>query len=478
MACLLTATVANPTVTLGQATPPAATDAPQPSAQPSASQAPAQPVFSKEELDQMTAPIALYPDDLLAQMLIAATYPLEVVQAQRWADNPENAKLKGDQLADALQPQTWDPSVKSLVPFPQVLKMMSDKLDWTQRLGDAFLAQQADVMASVQRLRKQAQDAGTLKNTEQQKVEVKTETVVLQPEKPDVVTQRETIVIQPSNPEVVYVPSYNPSSAYGTWPYPAYPPVYYPPPPAYYPGYYPGAALASGLMFGVGVASIAALSGCCNSNWGGGNVNINANRYNNINASNIRSGRANQLAANSTSWRHDSSHRGGVAYRDASSRQNFQRQGGARATPAAAGRDFRGYDGGQRGVGQGTSRPPATGQRQAGAGAGARQDGAGGAGAGMRQPAAQRQTGAAAGGRQAPAARQQGAAAGGGAGGMRGQSQRQPAAFQGMGSGSQTRAQADRGRSSLSSARSAPSRSMSAGGGARGGGGGRGGGRR
>jgi hypothetical protein len=492
MAYLLTITVANPAITLGQGTPPAPTSTPpsnaQPNAQPNAPPAPAQPVFSKQELDQMTAPIALYPDDLLAQMLIAATYPIEVVQAQRWVDVPENAKLKGDQLADALQPQTWDPSVKSLVPFPQVLKMMSDKLDWTQRLGDAFLAQQAEVMESVQRLRKQAQDTGTLKTTEQQKVEVKTETVVLQPEKPDVVTQRETIVIQPSNPEVVYVPSYNPSTAYGAWPYPAYPPVYYPPPPAYYPGYYPGAALASGLMFGVGVASIAALSGCCNSNWGGNNVNINANRYNNINASNIRSGRANQLAANSTNWRHDSSHRGGVAYRDASSRQNFQRQGGARATPAAAGRDFRGYDGGQRGggqrgVGQGTSRPPATGQRQAGAGAGA---GQGGAGAGMRQPAAQRQTGAAAGGRQAPAARQQGAAAGGGAGGTRGQSQRQPAAFQGMGSGSQTRAQSDRGRSSMSSARSAPSRSMSGGGGARaggggaraGGGGGRGGGRR
>ena len=431
-------------------------------------------MFSKEEIDQMTAPIALYPDDLLAQMLIAATYPLEVVQAQRWVENPENAKLKSEQLAAALQPQTWDPSVKSLVPFPQVLKMMSDKLDWTQRLGDAFLAQQTDVMASVQRLRKQAQDAGNLKTTEQQKVEVKTETVVLQPDKPDVVTERETIVIQPSNPEVVYVPSYNPSSAYGTWPYPAYPPVYYPPAPAYYPGYYPGAALASGLMFGVGVASIAALSGCCNSNWGGGNVNINANRYNNINASNIRSGRANQLAANSTNWRHDSSHRGGVAYRDSTSRQNFQRQG-ARATPAAAGRDFRGFDGGQRGVGQGTSRPPATGQRQPGAGGATRQAGAG---VGTRQPAAQRQSGAAAGGRQAsPAARQAGAGAGAGA---RASSPRQPAAFQGMGSGSQVRSQADRGRSSLSSARSAPSAggARAGGGGRGGGGGGRGGGRR
>jgi hypothetical protein len=214
-------------------------------------------------------------------------------------------------------------------------------------------------------------------------------------------------------------------------------------------------------MFGVGVAAVASLSGCCNSNWGGNNVNINANRYNNINASNIRSGRANQLAANSTNWRHDSSHRGGVAYRDAASRQNFQRQG-ARANPAAASRDFRGFDGGQRGVGQGTSRPPSAGQRQ------------GGASAGTRQPAAQRQTGAGGGARQAPSAARQ-PSAGAGAGGTRGASQRQPAAFQGMGSGSQARAQADRGRSSMSSARSAPSRSTSAGGGARAGGGGRGG---
>ena len=457
IACVLAVTVANPALTLGQTpAPPAAapppSNAPPPANAPAApAQAPRQPVFSVEQIDQMTAPIALYPDDLLAQMFIAATYPLEVVQAERWVGEPENAKLKGDQLAAALEPQTWDPSVKSLVPYPQVLKMMSDQLDWTQRLGDAFLAQQADVMASVQRLRLKAQDAGTLKTTEQQKVEV-------QPAPAGSSTQQQTIVIQPANPEVVYVPTYNPTTVYGSWPYPAYPPPYYPPYPAYYPGYVPGAALATGLAFGVGVASIAALSGCCNSNWGGGNVNINANRYNNINAANIRSGRS--TTANSGTWRHDASHRGGVAYRDAGSRQAYQR--GAR--PAAASRDFRGYGGtqrsgaaGQRAVGQGTSRPAGTAANRA-----PRQSGA----AGARQPSAGARPSAA---------------------GARATS-RQPGAFQGVGTGSQVRTQSARGRSSMQSLQSrsggisggtrASGAARAGGGGGGGGGGGRGGGRR
>ncbi|HZH85176.1 MAG TPA: DUF3300 domain-containing protein, partial [Phototrophicaceae bacterium] len=212
VACVLAVAVADPTVVLGQAAPPPTDAAPPDAPQSSAPQAQGQSVFRTEELDQMTAPIALYPDQLLAQVLIAATYPLEVVQADRWLANPDNAKLKGDQLAAALEQQSWDPSVKSLAPFPQVLKMMSEKLDWTQRLGDAFLAQQAEVMSSVQRLRREAQSAGTLKSTEQQTV----------------VTERETVIIQPAKPEVIYVPTYNPTVVYGTWPYPAYPPVYYP----------------------------------------------------------------------------------------------------------------------------------------------------------------------------------------------------------------------------------------------------------
>src|SRR5215472_12069466 len=182
------------------ATPPAAN----PPAATAPAAAPAAPVFKPEELDQLLAPIALYPDDLLAQVLMAATYPLEIVQADRWVKDPKNAKLKGEQLASALENQPWDPSVKSLVPFPQVLDMMSQQLDWTQKLGDAFLAQQKDVMDTVQRLRRKAQAAETLKTNEQQVV--KTEPA------------SQTIVIQPANPQVVYVPAYNPTVVYGTWP--------------------------------------------------------------------------------------------------------------------------------------------------------------------------------------------------------------------------------------------------------------------
>ena len=167
-----------------------------------------QPVFKPEELEQILAPVALYPDSLLAQILMASTYPLEVVQADRWAK--QNTTLKGDALTAALEKQPWDPSVKSLVNFPQVLAMMSEKLDWTQKLGDAFLAQQKEVMASVQTLRKRAADAGTLKTTEEQKV----------------IIEQETIVIQSASPQVVYVPAYNPTVVYGTWAYPSYPPAY------------------------------------------------------------------------------------------------------------------------------------------------------------------------------------------------------------------------------------------------------------
>ena len=150
----------------------------QPSAappQPASAQQPEQPAaspFKPEELDQILAPIALYPDELIVQILTAATYPLEIVMAARWVANSKNAALKGDALAKALEGQSWDASVKSLVPFPSVLKMMSEKLDWTQKLGDAFLSQEADCLAAVQSLRRKAAAAGTLKSTPQQKVTV------------------------------------------------------------------------------------------------------------------------------------------------------------------------------------------------------------------------------------------------------------------------------------------------------------------
>ena len=184
--------------------------------------------FKQEELDQLLAPIALYPDSLLTQIFMASTYPLEVVQAGRWVE--QNESLTGDDLTAALEQQNWDPSVKSLVNFPQVLEMMNAKLDWTQKLGDAFLAQQKDVMDTVQNLRNKAEAEGNLKTNQEQKVIVEKET--------------QTIIIEPSNPQIVYVPTYNPTVVYGRWWYPAYTPYYY-----YPPGYVAGATLFS---FGVG----------------------------------------------------------------------------------------------------------------------------------------------------------------------------------------------------------------------------------
>jgi hypothetical protein len=220
--------------------------------------------FKPEELDQLVAPIALYPDSLLAQVLMASTYPLEIVSAARWVE--ANPKLKDQALDEALQAQPWDPSVKSLTVFPEVLTMMNEKLDWTQKLGDAFLAQQADVMNAIQRLRSKAQAQGNLQTTKEQ-------TVIVEPMPASQTTQEQGVAVQqpavsqttiikiePANPQVVYVPTYNPTVVYGAWPYPAYPPY------AYYP---PGYVAATSLFsFGVGVAVGSALWGNCN--WGRG----------------------------------------------------------------------------------------------------------------------------------------------------------------------------------------------------------------
>ncbi len=233
-----------------------------------------QQVYTDAQLDALLAPIALYPDQLLTQVLMACTYPLQVVEAERWLQEPGNKNLTGDALSKALEAQNWDPSVKSLVPFPQILSMMNSKLDWMQQVGYAMTTQQADVFSSVQRLRKQAQEAGNLKSTPQQTVS----------------TQGQTIIIEPAQPSVVYVPTYSPTVVYGTWLYPAYPPVYWPPPP----GYVAGQALVAGLAFGTGVAISASLWGWAQPNWHGGYVNVNVNRYNNINV--------NRTQINSNNW--------------------------------------------------------------------------------------------------------------------------------------------------------------------------------
>jgi uncharacterized membrane protein YgcG len=260
-----------------------------------------QPGYKQEELDQILAPIALYPDSLLAQILMASTYPLEVVQADRWAK--QNTSLKGDALTAALEKQPWDPSVKSLVNFPQVLSMMSEKLDWTQKLGDAFLAQQKDVMDTVQTLRKKAVEAGNLKTTQEQQV----------------IVEKETIIIQSASPQVVYVPTYNPTVVYGAWPYPAYPPAYY-----YPPGYAAGTALFS---FGVGMAVGAAWGYAWgNCNWHGGDVDVDINRNTNINNNINRGNYAKQYQGGGRgNWQHNPEHRKGVSYRDQATGQKYNR---------------------------------------------------------------------------------------------------------------------------------------------------------
>src|SRR5262245_16263822 len=219
------------------------------------------PPLKPEEIEQLVAPIALYPDSLVSQILMASTYPLEVVEADRWVK--QNANLKGDALGSALDKQSWDPSVKSLVQFPKVLSGMSEKLDLTQKMGDAFLAQQKDVLDAVQRLRAKAQAAGNLKTTNEQKVIV---------EQPTPTQQTTVIKIEPANPQVVYVPQYNPTVVYGAWPYPAYPPY------AYYP--FAGAALGFATGVAMGAAWGWAFGGC---NWGGGHVDIDVNRNFNYN---------------------------------------------------------------------------------------------------------------------------------------------------------------------------------------------------
>jgi hypothetical protein len=288
--------------------------------------------FKQEELDQLLAPIALYPDSLLSQVLMASTYPLEVVQAARWAKSNQN--LKGDALAKALEQQDWDPSVKSLVNFPQVLDMMNEKLDWTQKLGDAFLAQQKDVMDTVQKLRMKAYGEGNLKTTEQQKVVVEQE--------------QKTIIIEPAKPEVIYVPTYNPTVVYGPWWYPAYPPYYY-----YPPGYVAGAALFS---FGVGVAIGAAWGYAWgNCNWRGGDVNVNINQNTNINNNIDRSKYQNKVTTGQGGrgeWKHDPEHRKGASYRDQGTANKYGK--GASTRDVQSRENFRGRaDAGRQDIARG-----------------------------------------------------------------------------------------------------------------------------
>jgi hypothetical protein len=413
-----------PPIAFAQQTPPAQTQA-------------AAPAYTQAVLEQILAPIALYPDDLLTQVLVASTYPLEVAMASKWLEQAGNRDLKGDALLKALEGQDWDASVKSLVPFPSVLKTMGDHLDWTQKVGDAFLAQQADVFAAVQALRGRAQQTGTLKSTPQQTV----------------TQDASAIVIAPAQADTVYVPGYDPSVAYGTWPYPSNPPAYYPPPA----GYYLGTALATGLAFGAGIAVTSALWGWGRPNWGNGSVNVNVNRFNNINANRVN----NRVTSNT--WQHNADHRRGVGYTNANVRQQYR----PNAAGNTAARDaFRGRDAtGTPGLRQPGQRPAGTGNLAANrpGGGGAGNLGAnrpGGAGAGNL--AANRPGGAGAGNLQGKVGG--GQRPGGGGGGA--------PAFKGVGNGGATRAQAAQGHAS----RGGAAQARAGGGAARGGGGSRAGG--
>ena len=266
-----------------------------------------------DQLDSLVAPIALYPDPLLAQVLAASTYPLELIQLQQWL--AKNQALKDKALADAVAKQPWDPSVQALAALPDVVKRLADDIQWTTDLGNAFLAQQGDVMDAVQRMRKKAEGNGNLKSTEQQKVETK------------VVESTSVIVIEPANPQVIYVPSYDPVVVYGPPVYP-YPPIYYPPA-----GYY---AAGMAISFGIGMAMGAAWGGggwgwgC---GWGNNNVYINHNnnfvRNSNINGgnrNNINGGNRNNIGSGNRgngNWTHNPQHRGGAPYRDRATADRF-----------------------------------------------------------------------------------------------------------------------------------------------------------
>ena len=420
-----------------QAAPPAAQSQP---AQASTSSA---QLLKPEQLDQLVAPIALYPDTLLAEVLMASTYPLEVVEAERWAK--ANKALKGDKRKEAITKQSWDESVKSLAETPAVLDMMSSKLDWTQKLGDAVLAQQSDVMDAAQRLRARAQANNKLESTKEQKVSKQIQ------------QNKEVIVIEPAQPNTVYVPYYEPATVYGAWPYPAYPPYYWPPPYGY--GYLAGAALS----FGVGWAVGAAWGG--GAWWGGGDLTIN---------------RDVNIDRNRNTWNHNSDHRKGVRYNNSDVAKKFDKSADRRAG-ADQRKDFRGHKSDGQ-AGRDGARADRDGARNTdrgqnaqrgdrnnpGANRGSAQNRDAGKGSGQKRDAANRGSG------------QRNAAQGGGARPTpSAQPRRNDNAFSGIQhGGGGARAHADRGRASMASANRGGHSFSGGGGGGRHsfGGGGRGGG--
>jgi Protein of unknown function (DUF3300) len=378
------------------------------------------PKIPNDQLDSLVAPIALYPDPLLAQVLAASTYPLEIMQLQQWLT--KNPGLKDKALQEAVMKQPWDATVQALAALPDVVKRLSDDVQWTTDLGNAVLAQQSDVMAAVQRMRAKAKDTGNLKSNEQMKVETKT------------VESQSVIVIEQSKPDVVYVPSYNPTVVYGPPAYP-YPPIYYPPP-----GYY---AAGMAISFGVGMAMGAAWGGgwCCNSGWGSNNsININNNNtfVNNSNRQNNVSNRSGNRTG-SNSWQHNSQHRGGTPYANKATANKYggTARGDSMGNRQANARQSQGQLGG-RGQGAQAGTMDRGGRPQSGAGnrgsggadgLGANRGGGGGGGGGGGDRIGNRSVSSGGGSRG-------GGAFGGGSGGL---------------SGSSARASSSRGASSMGS---------------------------
>jgi hypothetical protein len=324
-----------------------------------------------DQLDALVAPIALYPDSLLSQTLVASTYPLEIIQLHQWLQR--NAGLVKDQkrLAEAVKNQPWDPSVQAMAAMPDLVKRLADDIQWTTDLGNAFLAQQTDVMDAVQRMRHKAQDKGSLQSNQQQTVQVQT------------IESKEVIVIQQSNPEVFYVPSYDPVYVYGPAVYP-YPAIYYPP---YYGGAYAAAAIGWGVGFAMGAFWGGGWGWGCG--WGGGDINVNWNNNFNRN-SNFNNFSGNRIGSGNrpTQWQHNPAHRGGAPYADQRTANRFggSARGDSLANRQRGARNQIGRNGGNLGS---ATRPGGVGDRggignRGGSGAGvANRGGAGIGGNGM-----------------------------------------------------------------------------------------------
>ncbi len=306
---------------------PAAPAQPPVTAQPAPAPAPpAAPTFSAAQIDQWVAPIALYPDTLLSQILMAATYPMNVVQAAQWSQ--DHPTMQGDAAIQAVAGQPWDASVKSLVAFPALMSLLGQNPPWVQNLGDAFLAQPKDVMDSVQRLRLLAQQARALQSTPQQTVITGTKpssvnTATRETTRTTAGTSPTVIRIESADPQVVYVPACNPNTVYGTWPNSAYPPVYLPPSP----GEQFTDSLVKGLGFSLGVATTYAIFSSIDwdddddwdhhhhDDWDHhGGYNRNGDNNININVQNFNKISGQHLTDASRAWQHNPAYREGVPY--------------------------------------------------------------------------------------------------------------------------------------------------------------------